>query len=274
MRTAPRRHVLGALVASLTVAACGGGSPLLHPAHALPAGDVRVAGGLSANVAAGALADDLKIARDIAARDPNAPGAPGQSPEYARGALVAAAVAPGIAPFVGGRVGIGQSFEGGLAYTGRSVRFDARRAFESGAFALSVGAGLSAALYGRDATTPLPNVELRALRGWGGDVPVVVGWRSAGGLYQVWGGARAGVERDIVDTISTEPRPGIPGPIRLEATRIWGGGLVGLAMGFRHVHVAVELDVAYQSVDGRYNATEATVRGLTLAPATAAWWSF
>ncbi len=274
MLTVARRRGLALLVVSLPLAACGGGSPLLHPAHVLPSGDVRVAAGTSANVAVGSIADDLSTARNIAAQDPNAPGPPGQSPEYARGALVAAAVAPGIAPFVGGRVGVGSHFEGGLAYTGRSVRFDARRSFEDGAWALSIGAGLSAALYGRDQSTTLPNVELQSLRGWGGDIPVLVGWRSAAGIYQAWGGARLGVERDIVDTISTEPRPGVPGPIRLEATRTWAGGVVGLATGFRHVHVAVELDVAYQSVVGRYNATEATVKGVTLAPATALWWSF
>ena len=58
----------------------------------LGAGDVRAAGGVSANVAVGSLAEDLRTAREIAGRDPtgtNVPGAPGSNPEYAKGALVA-----------------------------------------------------------------------------------------------------------------------------------------------------------------------------------------
>src|SRR5690348_2139515 len=144
----------------LSLVGCGGGGPLLHPARTLPTGDVRVAGGVSANVATGSLGNDLKLARDIAARDPQAPGAPGTNPEYAKGALVAAAVAPGLAPFVGARVGVGNNFEGGLAYTGRGIRVDMRRGFDDGNVTYSVGLGLSAALLGRQQGSDLPNVDL------------------------------------------------------------------------------------------------------------------
>ena len=76
--------LLPGLLASLpSLVACGGGAPLLHPAKTLGSGDVRAAGGISAHVAAGALGDDLRRAREIAAQDPSAPGAPGSSPDYA-----------------------------------------------------------------------------------------------------------------------------------------------------------------------------------------------
>ncbi|CAN5916873.1 hypothetical protein BH11MYX4_BH11MYX4_63140 [soil metagenome] len=258
------------------LAGCGGGSPLLHPAKTLPAGDVRAAGGVSANVAAGSLGDDLKNAREIAAKDPQAPGAPGSNPSYAKGALVAAAVAPGLAPFVGARVGVGNNFEGGLAYTGRGVRVDMRRDFDDGKVTYSVGLGLSAALYGRQSGTELPNVDLGALHGYGGDIPLLVGWESAGGIYKVWGGARGGLEHVIVETLTSEPKEVTIGsaPLHLDANRFWAGGVVGLATGFRHLHVALELSAAYQVVQGNYNENKVTVRGVTLAPATALWWTF
>ena len=63
-------------------------------------------------------------------------------------------------------------------------------------------------------------------------------------------------------------------PISLSATRFWGGGLVGVAVGFRHVHVAMELDASYATVTGEYNDTHARVQGVTLAPAAALWWLF
>lgn len=262
-------------LAAAALSGCAGGQPLLHPARALPTGDVRVAAGLSANGVVGAAADDLARARELAARDANAPGEPGQSPEYAKGALVAAALAPGLAPVVAARVGVGERFEGGLAYTGRAARLDARRSFDFGNVSLSAGLGGSAALYGNGSESALDKVDVGALHGWGGDVPLLVGWRSSAGLYMAWAGARGGVESIRIERVTSEPRPNYPGgPINLDAFRWYAGGLAGFALGFRHVHVAAELGVAYQSVRGSYNQTSATVTGLALTPATALWWTF
>lgn len=264
------------LAAAACLVGCGGGAPLLHPARTLPTGDVRAAGGVAANIVPGSLGDDLTTAREIATRDPTVPGPPGSNPAYAKGALVAAAVAPGLSPFVGARVGVGERFEGGLAYTGRAVRVDMRRSFDQGAWSFSAGLGLSAALAGRQQGSELPNVQLESLKGYGGDIPLLVGWESAGGIYKIWGGARGGFERDVVELLTSEPKPVAIGgaPIRLEANRYWGGAVLGIATGFRRVHVALELSAAYLVVSGSYNETSATVRGVTLAPSTALWWTF
>ena len=270
------RALAVALGAAFGLAGCGGGAPLLHPARTMAAGDMRVASGVSANVATGSLGEDLRLAKDNAARDPQVPGAPGTNPAYAKGALVAAAIAPGIAPFIGARVGVGNQYEGGLSYTGRAVRADMRRSFEDGKWALSLGLGLSAALYGRQQGSDLPNVDLAALHGYGFDIPVLVGWESNGGIYKVWGGARGGFERDVVEILTSEPKSVTVGnePIHLDANRYWGGAVFGIATGFNHVHVALELSAAYQVVTGNYNENRVTVRGVTLAPASALWWSF
>ena len=252
---------------------CGGGAPLLHPARTLKSGDVRAAGGLSAHVVPGSLGDDVRRAREIAARDGSGSTAP---QDYAKGALVAASVAPGLAPFVGARVGVGNAFEGGIAYTGRGLRIDMRRSFDDGPYSLSLGIGGSAALYGRQQGSDLPNVDLGSLHGYGADVPVLFGWQSLSGLYTLWAGPRAGFEYIVIESVSTEPKTvtiGTP-PIRLDATRFHAGGVLGIATGFNHVHVALEAGVAYQVVNGTYNATEVTVRGLTITPASAVWWTF
>ncbi len=110
---------------------CGGGLPLLHPAATLPAGEVRAAAGFSGNVATGSFADALKGAQNEASAISGAPGPLTTDETYAKGALVAASVAPGLAPLVGARIGIGSHFEGGLMYTGRGMRADVRRSFES-----------------------------------------------------------------------------------------------------------------------------------------------
>jgi hypothetical protein len=151
-----------------------------------------------------------------------------------------------------------------------------RRSFDDGAWSLSLGVGASAALYGRQQGTDLPNVNLQALHGYGGDIPVLVGWQSTGGIYMLWTGLRGGFERVIVEQVTSEPKDvtfGTP-PIRLDATRAYGGAVLGVATGFNHVHVALEIAAAYQSASGTYNGNEATVRGVTLTPASALWWSF
>ncbi|MFO0638338.1 MAG: hypothetical protein U0183_03940 [Polyangiaceae bacterium] len=278
-----RRHARGlatrgfVAIAVCALVGCGGGAPLLHPARTLPSGEVRVAGGLSGNFVPGGLASDLRAAREQAATSPQAvPGGPGENPAYARGALVAAAMAPGIAPFVGARVGLGSAFEGGLAYTGRAVRVDVRKSFDTKDTSLSIGIGGSAALYGRDGgQNELPGLDLGALKGYGADVPLLVGWQSQGGLYRVWGGARGGFERDSVGRLSSEPRDPVPGaPLTLDATRFYAGGVFGLATGLRHVHVALELQVAYQTASGTFNGSSVSVSGLSVSPATALLWSF
>ena len=254
---------------------CAGGSPLLHPARVLPTGEVRAATGFSANVAAGGLADDLRSARNEAVTNPNVPGAPGTDPTYARGALVAAAVAPGIAPFVAARVGVGDHFEGGIGYTGRGARIDMRHSWDSGPTSFSAGLGATTLFYGHSLGGDLPNVDLGDLRGYGLDVPLLVGWDSVAGIYQAWAGVRGGWDHAAIEIVRSEPKDAGPGgPISLAATRFYGGGLVGFAIGFRHVHVALELDVAYMHVDGAYNATQTSVDGVAISPASAIWWTF
>jgi hypothetical protein len=261
------------LLASL-LAGCGAGIPLLHPARTLPAGDVRAAAGLSSNFALGGFGDAERDALHDAMQNPNVPGPAGSDPTFAKGAIVAASVGPGVAPFVAARVGIGSQAEGGLAYTGRGVRADLRRSFDlSDAWSVSLGVGGSAALYGHEENSALQGVDLSSLHGWGADVPVLLGYQSEGDLYMVWIGARGGWEQVSIDSAVSE-RPLGAAPLPLSATRFWGGPLLGFAVGFRHLHVAVEVDSAYGTVSGDFNGSHVQVSGIAVAPAAALWWRF
>jgi hypothetical protein len=224
-----------ALVAGL-LTACGGGAPLLHPAHTLPQGDLTFAAGTSGHLALGGLRRTKT-----------------------NGSLVGAAVAPGVAPFVAGRVGLGQHSEGGLSYTGRGARLDARHAFEWPSLAVSVGGAAlgTFADSGREAQ-PSPEgagAEQRALSldsvsGYGFELPVMFGYRSSADVVKLWTGLRAGFDRYGYNT-STIETPGQPARATGKATRIWGGGLVGFAIGLSPVEVRVEVDAAYESAWGK-----------------------
>jgi hypothetical protein len=265
-----------ALVLSPALVGCGGGLPLLHPAQTLPAGDVQAAAGFSGNIATAGFADAIRNAQAEAMASGDMVSSPGTDPTYAKGALVAASIGPGLAPYGAARVGAGAQVEGGIAYTGRAIRIDLRRSFDlSPGWALSIGAGGSTALFGHQNGVVLPNVDLGELHGWGADVPALIGYRSEGDLYMAWLGARAGWEHVDISEVSSQNSVTLgAAPVSLSATRFWGGALLGFAVGFRHIYVAIEIDASYASVTGDYNETHVQVSGITVAPASALWWRF
>jgi hypothetical protein len=174
-------------------------------------------------------------------------------------AMIEASAAPGVAPWVGARVGVGATSEAGLVYSGRALRLDGRHAFESREVALSLGAGLSAVFAeGRD-DPPF---------GFGLDVPVLVGYRSDASLVQAWVGLRGGYE-----SISGSLDPDELGRFErheFDAQRLYGGGLFGLAVGVHPLRVAVELGLSYFEVSGSTPASpETKAQGLALTPAGA-----
>jgi hypothetical protein len=108
---------------------------------------------------------------------------------------------------------------------------------------------------------------------------VIAGWRSSASVVSVWGGVRAGFER--ISGVMAVSSPNLVGSdaqvlgADLAGSRLWGGGLVGFAVGVKPVWVAVELDAAYQSmsISGTFPAElgapgerRATLGGFTVAP--------
>ncbi len=264
---------LATLATATMVTGCGGGVPLLVPARTLPLGEVLVASGLCGNVAAIQFANALGGARDAnAATGGNDSAA---SPVRARSTLIAASIGPGISPVVSARVGLGAQADGGIAFMGRAVRADLRRSVSLlPHWSLSAGIGGSAVVGGHDEVDA--DADLSRLHGGGADVPVVVGYESDGGLYAAWVGARGGWEQvsegDARSDAAAALNPGPP--LSLSATRWWTGGLIGFAVGFRHVHVAMELDMSYARVSGDAGSTHVDIAGLTVCPASAVWWRF
>jgi hypothetical protein len=251
----------------------------MYPARTLPTGDVRVSSGVSGNFAVGSLATDVANARAAAQTGATITGPAART--FADGALVSAVAAPGFAPYVGARVGIGARFEGGLAYTGRAGHIDIRRSFDWNDVSLSVGLGVTVPIYGDSYTSTLSAIDLTYVHGYGADLPVLIGWQSAARIYMVWAGARIGYDHVDVSGLSSEP-DAIPSSESLSGDRFYGGGVVGFAAGFRHVHAALELDAAYQAVSGSFvqtmdnvsQTTNAAANGFTLTPAGTLWFTF
>lgn len=233
--------------AALAALGCGGGSPLLHPVHVLSPGKVSAGAGLSGQV----------VLQDLpATATPTAPDRPSLESQ-----LQTRTIAPAIAPWVSARVGIVGSNEAGLTYSGRAVRLDGRHAFQlnkKNTLALSLGLGGELLLVGR----PQPGQqEPQSLLGGGVDVPFLFGWRSTAGLYSAWIGPRPGisfVNGKLDDGTAFSARD----------TRL--GFVAGLRLGFRQVHVAMELGGAFHFVDAKVGTTQnVEFNQFTLTPAGA-----
>ena len=170
-------------------------------------------------------------------------------------------IAPAVAPWVSARVGIKGSNEAGLAYSGRAIRLDGRHAFslnKKNSYALSLGLGGELLLLGR----PQGNGQQpQSLLGGGVDVPFLFGWRSTAGLYSAWIGPRPGisfVSGKLDDGTSFSARD----------ARI--GFVGGLSVGFRQVHVAMELGGAFHFVGADVDKTlQVDFNQFTLTPAGA-----
>jgi hypothetical protein len=178
------RPVRASLVVPMLVAAglvgCGGAPALLQPAHPLAKGVIEYGAGVTTQVSLGSGQDEIAKAE----ADP-APSRDARTTRtWLRGAYQKAVVAPGIAPWIGGRAGLGDGNEASLVYTGRNLRLGARHAWLWESTALSVGGGLASILTRRasDSTAgdqegfPPGRVDWSA-HGVGLDLPVTFGWK-------------------------------------------------------------------------------------------------
>lgn len=218
----------------------------MHPAHVLPPEHVSIGAGMSGQFAVETHVSELD---PVAAR-----------------VVHEAAFSPGLAPWVSGRMGIEGDLEAGLTYAGRSIRLDLRRAFELDGPTLSIGLGASGVLPKRR-----DDLGFR-VGGGGGDLPILIGYRSDSEIFALWLGARGGFE--LLDghlELDVDPTAPIDTPLveDISGWHTYAGGLAGLRVGFRHVFAALELSAAMHWADGDVGAESATMRQFGLAPAGA-----
>jgi len=227
---------------------CAAGVPLLHPAHVLTPGRVSVGAGIAGHVEA---------TSTISAK-----GA-----DHAEGVLDTLAIAPGVSPWGAGRIGIEGSNEAGISYLGHSFRVDGRHAFDVGPLQLSLGAGASAVV-------PRPDDTVGSAYGGGADVPILLGWKSDAELYSVWFGPRAGFEILRGSALEAALLDGGRDDafVPFDGKHFWVGGLVGSKVGFRSIHVSLEVDVAYHFANGQFGEAgteEASIGAFTVTPSGA-----
>ena len=189
--------------------------------------------------------------------------------------MALAALAPGIAPYAGARVGVGDHWRPAWRTRAAGRASISERAWRKArgrspparrSNAVFAGGTTSTTLNGVDIVVA-PRVRLRRaaprrVAQHGGALPDVGSARAAGG------------ERYYISTLSTEPALASPRPTGLEADRAHVGGVLGVATGFRHVHVALELEAGFEYLTARGTRRPRRCSGAALTPATALWWDF
>lgn len=258
----PTRHV--GLVATAAVAAgCGGGMPLMHPAHPLVPDQVSMGAGVSHTLALGEADEQIQAARRAAEPAGTSQG-PDAKTRVLTGALAYASSAPGLAPWVGARAGLGWDSDAGVTYSGRSARVDARHAFVDESLALSVGAGARGLLSrpgsdgGGSRNEPISGVDTGGLTGFGFDVPLTVGYRSAADLLQAYGGLRGDFERVFGDVRLRNADPSLDESVEVSVSRVGGSALVGLVVGVPPFWIVLEGSVGVIHGRGSFEVREQT----------------
>jgi hypothetical protein len=190
------------------------------------------------------------------------------------GRLEGLTVAPAVSPWAAARIGFEGSNEAGLTYTGRAIRLDGRHAFALGTPTLSIGLGGSVVA----ARRPGNRSDERSVFGGGLDVPVILGVTSTADIYSLWGGVRGGFE--LLRGSIARPSPFSDTPFdqgvedAFSGRHFHAGFVAGLRVGFRHVHVALEVDGAYHFASGAIGDRQVRIEQLSLTPGGALIVSF
>lgn len=166
----------------------------------------------------------------------------------------------GIVPVVAARYGLAHDVDLGLMVAGATLRAELRREHvlaetstrPSFVYALAPYVGL---IDGGDA------LGGRATR-FGLDLPLTYAV-DFGGVYEFWLGARFSAE-------AVRGRLARDGALEhVDAGKLSGGALVGLGLGFRRLHVLLELTTAYERWWGHHGDQSVSRGGLVLTPAFA-----
>ena len=264
-----RRITIG-LASTLSAVGCGGAAPLMHPAQPLARNEVTFGVGTSQQFVMGDADSRIGHASEALLQTGDDPQA---NEEFVRGAVAWSLMTPGLAPWVGGRVGLGHHAEAGLTYTGRSLRGDGRFALEGESTALSLELGVSSRLRHPDEdmrTQGIPGLNDGGLAGFGLDLPLLLGWHSSGDILSVYAGPRAGFEylfgTYVVDAYDAGADVVNAYEADVNARRWFAGGVLGVVIGVQPIRAGLELDIAYQRGDGRLGDVRNTDLAASIAP--------
>ncbi|HTN90491.1 MAG TPA: hypothetical protein VL242_42755 [Sorangium sp.] len=237
--------------ALLSFWACGCAPALstFQPAHVADKGHVQAELGLDVSVPTGAIAsvvDAGVVLANIA-----------ESRELTEGERLTLFEAGGALalnpPTVTPHIGVGYTaldrWELNLRYTGSAFRLGTRYQLlkrDKHGVDLTAGAGVGRYVIDLPIGSILGLVELEDFTRWQIDLPIQIG--TAGTWYRVWGGPRLMLTTfDTALVVDLPASTGYPGERELASfsgTGLYVGGQAGVALGYKHVFLGLELTLA------------------------------
>ncbi len=278
-----------ALTLLLGSAGCSTTAPVLVEPRAPALGDIRTQGGAAVNAPVAGDTHALSDARAILSK-PNASADASTLAAIDPGTAIVLAARPGVAPVVRASTGVGPNVELGIRYAGRDIGASLRyflvesRTETGGATTLSIGLDAKTVLFGRADDAYAPGMAIESVRGYGGAIPLVAAFQADAGLLFGYVAATLGFDRVTANVAypglgpPSSPTPPEKRPdLHLRAVgvnRFWGAATVGVGLGFRRVHVIVELGIQRDSLSATLDGASAHVMLYSLTPAFAFSTSF
>jgi hypothetical protein len=234
---------------------CAATSPLLVEPRAVAPGEIRVQGGGAVLTPVAGDTSKLADTRRMLEQPPTSTGTSPNHEDVFRAALPGAAIAyavrPGFAPVARATVGLQTNLEASIRYGGRDLGVGLRyviieeRTETAGAITLSIGGNAQTILRHRPEDGLLGRARTDDVKGFGGTVPLILGWQSDANLVTAWLGALVGYDavtaRFALPDLEVDPDNA---PFRsLTAHRTFAAATIGVGLGFRGFRAGVELGV-------------------------------
>lgn len=167
----------------------------------------------------------------------------------------------GVVPAGSFRVGLDDGWDLGVVIAGTGGRAEVRTGGPLGTLAnYHLGAALTAGYQRSEDAQSGMGAVLRAAEGYrvGAFLPLGIG-AALGGIFEGWGTVRLGAEY-VSGTVGAD---------RGDAWILRSGLALGIGVGFRRVHVLIELAVDFEHVRGQLGGVAIDRSGVVLTPATA-----
>jgi hypothetical protein len=236
-----------ALVAVLVLAAgCAPSLATMQPAHVAPKGHFQATAAIEIGAPTGTIIRIIDTGKTLSNDVTNAMMiTPQQEIQIFEAGVNVAASPPSVGYHIALAYTLLDNFELNLRNAAGGWRVGSRYQLlhhENAPFDMVLGAGVSRAAVEIPLSTYIPILEMDDFTRYTGDVSLQIG--TSRSFYRVWGGPKVLYSR--FDTAMRLSVPGVPTPdlATFEGHAIYYGGLAGIAVGYRHVFLALELTVA------------------------------
>ncbi|RKH46350.1 hypothetical protein [Corallococcus llansteffanensis] len=281
MRPLPVLLLLG--LAGLT-AGCATPLSTMQTAKTLSPGQVQVTGSVGVFVPVGTFAQvvDVGIDQGREAKDAIEEGRPYELTEEDQQRLLTAGVAlvvapPGVNPELMVRVGVLDGLDLGGRYSGNSLRFDGKVRLAHGgkdnhrSYDLALGLGVSKHLFSGAVLDVLEVVQLGDFSRFDVEVPLYLS-AEYGDVFKLYGAPKyvyshTRMDPELVD-FSKQGAPVTGFDVSLPATvsSHFVGSTVGIALGYRYVHIYAELTGGYAFCRPNIFGAKRDIGGMTFLP--------